>query len=152
MKMGKQRKFLDDIEIDYHVTTQYQTIIDEIDDEIQSCEQKVQELKNRKIAVGRQLLPQPLLWDLFYNQNVSPKDICEKFSIKNLHDLKNIIGSCDIVAKCGVCSKELRITVNSLTHLRGVHAGNSSALYPGFLRVNNYFLCAECYDKEMQKA
>ena len=97
--------------IDKKVITKYSIQIAVIEDEIQR-------LKQLKIDVGRKLLPQPVLWDLFYNPNVSSNTICEKFGISNISDLKQIVGSCDVVSKCGVCKKEIRITVNTLTQLK----------------------------------
>jgi hypothetical protein len=151
--MGKQKydKFPDDIEIDKYKVETYSRQTSIIDDEIKACEKELQELKQRKIEIGRKLLPQPVLWDLFYNHNVNTKEICDRFGIKNIHELKQIVGSCDVVSRCGVCGSELRVTVKNRTHLKEVQEGKSTYKQPGFHRVDNMFVCDECIEVEKHK-
>ena len=136
--MGKRHTLPKNIEIDKKVITKYSIQIAVIEDEIKACENEIQRLKQLKIDVGRKLLPQPVLWDLFYNPNVSSNTICEKFGISNISDLKQIVGSCDVVSKCGVCKKEIRITVNTLTQLKTEMSRKHS------------WLCDECSENDMK--
>ena len=118
--MGKPNyaKFPDDIEIDEHKIAMYARQIEAVDRDIKKCETRIKDLTQRKITIGHQYLEQPLLWDLFYNKNVNSKEICHKFGIKSLYDLKQIIGTCDIVYHCAGCQTELRITVKSKEQMK----------------------------------